>query len=274
MGSISTITQQQIFDLRTMSVQNYFDRDSMLTATIPSGINGYNNGVAGDAVPYTIGNDDIMSIILLVCLVVVTISVSRSREFISKQIRNFFYVQYDSEAITETSTELRFQFIMVLINILLLGIASYIYITETIVHPFKIGDNYGLMGIMTAIFFAFFLIKWLIISIVNITFFDSKKNIQWMHLQLFFHAMEGGLMFPLVLLLVYFNFDAEKALFCFVIILILNKLLTFYKCWSIFFRQNGGILQTFLYFCALEITPLLAFAGAWLAMTDFLKVNF
>ncbi|MDE6689035.1 MAG: DUF4271 domain-containing protein, partial [Prevotella sp.] len=79
---------------------------------------------------------------------------------------------------------------------------------------------------------------------------------------------------PLVLLLVYFNFDAEKALFCFVVILILNKLLTFYKCWSIFFRQNGGILQTFLYFCALEITPLLAFAGAWLAMTDFLKVNF
>lgn len=257
-----------------MTGQSFFDRDSMLTATIPPGVKGYSMGVAGDAVPYSIGNDDIVSLALLACLVIVTISVGRSWGFISRQARNFFYAPHDADAVTETTSELRFQIIMVLIGILLMGLVSYIYATETIAHPFKVGDNYCLMGIMAAMFLAYFLLKWLVASVVSITFFDSKKNIQWVRLQLFLAAVEGGLMLPFVLLLVYFNFSVEIVLLCLAVVLFLNKLLTFYKCWSIFFRQNGGLLQTFLYFCALEMTPLLAFGGAWLALTDFLKVNY
>ena len=257
-----------------MTGQSYFDRDSMLTATIPPGVKGYSTGVAGDAVPYSIGNDDIMSVVLLSCLAIVTISVGRSWGFISRQARNFFYAPHDTDAVTETTSELRFQVVMVFIGILLMGLVSYIYATETIAHPFRMGDNYGLMGIMAAMFLAYFLLKWLATSVVNMTFFDGKKNVQWMRLQLFLTTMQGGLVLPFVLLLVYFQFSVEIVLLCLAVVLFLNKMLTFYKCWSIFFRQNGGLLQTFLYFCALEMTPLLAFGGAWLALTDFLKVNY
>jgi len=256
-----------------MASQSYFDRDSMLTASMPPGVKGYDMGVAGDIVPYSIGNDEIVSVVLLLCLVVVVISVNRSGNFIVRQFRNFFYASRDNEVMTETSSELRFQIVMALINILLMGLASYIYATETIVRPLESDDNYGLMGIMVAMFLCFFLFRWLVSSIVNITFFGGKKNIHWLRLQLFLTAMEGVLMFPLVMLLVYFDFSVEKGLICFIFILVLNKSLTFYKCWSIFFKQNGGGLQTFLYFCALEMTPLLAFCGAWVALTSFLKVN-
>ena len=274
MDSTSTYIQQQIFDLRTDSGQSYLDRDSVLTASIPPGVKGYDMGVAGDAVPYSIGRDDIISIVLLVCFVVVMISVNSSGNFIIRQFRNFFYTTRDNKVMTETSSELRFQIIMALIDILLLGIASYIYATDTIVRLPEMVDNYGLMGMMVGMFLCFFLLRWLVWTIVNITFFGSKKNIHWTRLQLFLTAMEGVLMFPLVMLLVYFDFSVEKGLICFLIILILNKILTFYKCWSIFFKQNGGVLQTFLYFCALEMTPLLAFCGAWVALTNYLKVNF
>lgn len=257
-----------------MTGQSFFDRDSMLTATIPPGVKGYNTGVAGDAVPYSIGSDDIVTAVLLSCLVIVVISVGRSWGFISRQARNFFYAPHDTDAVTETSSEMRFQVGMVTIGILLMGLVSYIYAIKTVAHPFKTVDNYVLMGIMAAMFLAYFLLKWLATSLVNMTFFDGKKNVQWMRLQLFLTAAESGLVLPLVLLLVYFHFSVEIALICFAVVLFLNKMLTFYKCWSIFFRQNGGLLQTFLYFCALEMTPLLAFGGAWLALTDFLKVNF
>ena len=54
----------------------------------------------------------------------------------------------------------------------------------------------------------------------------------------------------------------------------INKILSFYNELNIFFRQNGGTLQTFLYFCALELVPLLAFGGIWLMTIDLLKINF
>lgn len=274
MDSTNTLFQQHVFDLRTLEGQSDFDRDSILTASTPSNVTGYDIGVAGDAVPYSVGNDDVVSVLMLVCLIVVIISVNSSSKFIIRLFRNFFYAPHDSQVITETSSELRFQIIMSLIDVFLLGIASYIYATDTIVRPLVSINKYGLMGIMMGMFLGFFMLRWLMWSMVNITFFDGKKNTQWSRHQLFMTAMEGLLMLPLVIALVYFNISVEKGLIYFLAILILNKIVTFYKCWSIFFKQNGGVLQTFLYFCALEITPLLAFCGAWVGLTNYLKVNY
>ena len=81
-------------------------------------------------------------------------------------------------------------------------------------------------------------------------------------------------MYPLVMLQVYFDLSLENAAVFFVIVLILNKILTFYKSWIIFFKQKGLFLQNILYFCALEITPVLAFCGTWLMIINKLKVNF
>lgn len=44
-------------------------------------------------------------------------------------------------------------------------------------------------------------------------------------------------------------------------VVFLVKLLSFYKCYVIFFRQNGIFLQIILYFCALEIVPLATLWG-------------
>ncbi|MBR6129849.1 MAG: DUF4271 domain-containing protein, partial [Bacteroidaceae bacterium] len=62
--------------------------------------------------------------------------------------------------------------------------------------------------------------------------------------------------------------------FYFVSIVIIAKILTFYKCWSIFFRQKSIFLQIILYLCALEIIPLLSLGGILVLVTDLLKVNY
>ena len=239
----------------------------MLIAEVPAEVRSYSSGVAGDAVPYSIGNDDFMTMLLMGCFIFIFISLAKSKRFITRQLKNLFFTTHNEETPNETSTEMRFQLVMVFIDCLLLGIASYIYATETISHDYLIENNYLIIGQLIATFMGYFLMKWALCYIVHIVFFGSKKNIQWFKSHLFLTACEGVMMLPIIILQVYFNISPEIVLFTI-------KSLTFYKGWSIFFRQNGGALQNILYFCALEITPMLAYGGLWLMMMNFLKINF
>ena len=44
-------------------------------------------------------------------------------------------------------------------------------------------------------------------------------------------------------------------------VVVLSRLLSLYKCFLIFFRQKGVYLQIILYFCALEISPIIMLSG-------------
>ena len=100
------------------------------------------------------------------------------------------------------------------------------------------------------------------------------KSEQWMKTYLYLISMEGVLLFPVVMLLAYFNLPMENAIVYVGIVVILGKILSFYKTYVIFFRGNGIFLQNFLYFCALEMTPLASLWGVLVIINSFLKVNF
>ena len=108
----------------------------------------------------------------------------------------------------------------------------------------------------------------------NTIFFDSKKRGHWTWTQSFITALEGIALFPAVMLEVYFTPSIQNVAFYFVSIVILAKILTLYKCWSIFFRQKSIFLQIILYLCALEIVPMLALWGTLVMITNELKVIF
>ena len=57
-------------------------------------------------------------------------------------------------------------------------------------------------------------------------------------------------------------------------VIVIVKLLSFYKANIIFFRRKGLFLQSFLYFCALELMPLGALWGVMATMDRYLKQNF
>lgn len=81
------------------------------------------------------------------------------------------------------------------------------------------------------------------------------------------------LLLPVVLLQVYFDLEIQSVVIYFIVVLILVKILTFYKCYFIFFRKAGVILQIILYFCALEIVPIAALWGALVITGNHLKIN-
>ena len=103
---------------------------------------------------------------------------------------------------------------------------------------------------------------------------DSKRNQQWLKSLLFIITIEGVLFFPAILFGAYFELNIKKVAFYIIISLIIVKLLTIYKCYSIFFRRNVVSLQIILYLCTLEIVPLLAFWGVLVMTANNLKINF
>lgn len=231
-------------------------------------------GVAGDPVPYTVRGDNTMTLLLLFCVLFFIFLMSRSQRFIVRQLKDFFFLPHADEAMTETSGELQLQLFLVMQTCLLLAICLFFYATRVVADTYVLDSDLQLIGLFFAMTIGYFLLRSGLYSVVNSVFFDSKRNLQWQHTLLFIASAEGVLLLPAVLLQVYFDISLENVTYYYVFVLLLAKILTFYKCWSIFFRQNVFSLQIILYFCALEIVPLLAYAGGLWTVTNILKINF
>ncbi|MBO7579348.1 MAG: DUF4271 domain-containing protein [Prevotella sp.] len=233
-------------------------------------------GVAGDPVPYSIQNDDVITGLLLGCFLLMVFSFSRLHHFILQQAKSFFHIQRSENVTvsTETSDEFRFQFFMVALTCLLWALLAFFYTQANVADTFILQSQYQLIAIFFGCFSVYFLLKGILYPVLNSLFFNRKKNEQWMKSMLYLSAMEGVVLFPIVMLQSYFGISVQSAIIYAAVVLILVKLLTIYKCFVIFFRQNGAILQIILYFCALEIVPMLALAGFLVMIVDYLKINF
>ncbi|MBR1687839.1 MAG: DUF4271 domain-containing protein [Prevotella sp.] len=232
-------------------------------------------GVAGDPIPYTIRGDNMITSLLLACFILAVIAISNARRFIARQAKDFFYTPREgTTVITETSSELRFQTFLVMLTSLLLALIFYFYTTTYIGDTFILQSQYHLIAIYFGATMGYFLTKALLYTAVNAVFFDSKRNVQWMKVLVFITSIEGALLFPAVMLQTYFDLKIQNVTTYFIIVLVLVKLLTIYKCYVIFFRRNVVSLQIILYFCTLEMIPMLAFWRALVIIGNYLKINF
>ena len=249
--------------------ETFFAKDTLLHPELTGG----RYGVAGDPVPYTVRNDNAITGILLFCFVLTLIVFAHSSQYILKQLKDFFYIPH-TEDINREAPSNWFQLFLNIQTCLLMGITSYFYVTHYISATFILDTPYELIGIFAAVFLGYFISKNLIYRAVNSVFFNGKKNIHWTWTFIFITALEGIALFPVVMLQVYFDLPMQNVAYYVILILFLTKILTFYNCWLIFFRQISVFLQFILYLCALEIVPLLLLGGILVAITDHLKVNF
>ena len=262
-------------DLKAVSIpqyyrENFFSNDSLYHEELRS--DSY--GVAGDPVPYVINNDDAITGLLLVCFLFIAFTLSRISGFIVKQLKDFFYFQREDRVITETGNEMKFQLVFVGLACLVYGLMYYLYTITYTSETYILPSEYALLGIFVAVFVVYFLLRFSLYHAVNTVFFDNRKSEKFLTSLLFLTAMEGALLFPVVLLFAYLHFPAQYAFYCCAFILVLVKILTFYKSYIIFFKQNRVFLQIILYFCALEMVPLFALWGGLSVIVDIFKVKF
>ena len=250
--------------------ESFFSKDSLFHPELTGG----RLGVAGDPVPYSIASDNLITGLLLGCFILALLALAKSREFIIRQAKNFFYVQRaNTTEITETSGELWVQMYLIVQTCLLFSVIFFSWQRTDVTDTF-IFDQYQVIGIYTGVIAGYFIFKMILYWGVGSVFFESKKIEQWSKSFLFLIAGEGLLLFPLVMLLSYFDISIRSAVIYTLIVVIFVKILTFYKTYLIFFQKKGLILQNFLYLCALEIVPLFLLGGALTLINSFLKVNF
>lgn len=231
------------------------------------------SGILGDPAPYTLSNDNTITGLLLGSFLLVLVALSGSLGFIGRQIKNFFYMPRSAAKLNETSDEVRFQLFLILQTALQLAIIYYLYRRGAGTGSYVIDSQLAVIGIFSLIIALYFVLKGAVYNLVNWVFFDKEKNAQWNKTILFLAACQGVALFPVVLLQVYFRTMLSTTLIYTLIVAISVKILTFYKCYSIFFRRMGVFLQIFLYFCALELVPLMALFGILELTGNYLTIN-
>lgn len=250
--------------------ETFFSKDSLLHPELRGG----RQGVAGDPIPYTIAGDNLITGLLLLCIIITLTAIRYSYQYFFRQAKRFFYVVHkNTSEISETRGEFHMQLFLVGQASLLFSMMFMLLTREKDNYTFTV-EYYEMIGIYALIFLGYFFLKFILYQIVDLTFFDGKKNKQWKHSFLLLISLESILLIPLVLFAAFFNLTVHTGIIYTISLLVLIKLLTLYKTFIIFFKQTSVFLQIILYFCALEIVPLsLLWSGLELT-NSLLKINF
>ena len=267
---LQTAGEEDVADFPQYYREGFFSKDSLFHPELPGG----RYGTAGDPVPYTVRGDSVITSLLLLCFILVLISFSNVRNFFARQVKDIFYLSRDAASeVNETATEVRFQLFLVVLAALFISLLYYFYTIHYIGDDFVLPSQYHLIVICWGIILIYFALKVVLYYLVNNVFFDSKRNEHWVKSLLFITAVEAVLLFPAVIVQAYFHLPIQNVEIYFCLVLIFVKLLAFYKTYVIFFRRNVVSLQIILYFCALEIVPLLNLWSILDLTTNSLKVN-
>ena len=116
-------------------------------------------GTSGDPIPYSFKNDSFVTGILILCFLLITFTLSRISEFLLRQTKQFFSTQKSEQSITETGSEIKFQFLFLFITCLLYGLLYYFYTTHFIANTFILSSEYILLAIFGGTILGYFAIR-------------------------------------------------------------------------------------------------------------------
>ena len=229
-------------------------------------------GEIGTLPPYSVSADNAITLLFLSAIVLMLVTLARQKWFIVAKTREFFLTTHNDDYDVLTASVSRY-LPLLLLNSLLLGVGLFIVAGRDLPSVLQL-PPIAIVVVLAVVLLLYLFLKYILYGLVNNVFFGSKKNVQWGQAFLYVTVLEGLIMLPLIVMMVYYDVPAKITTYYCLAVLFFIKILTFYKCWSIFFRQNGRYLENILYFCALEITPLFALGGLWVMIANMLKVNF
>ena len=230
-------------------------------------------GVMGDSIPYSIANDSLITMALVFCILVSMLTVARSWRLIHYQTKELFRTpRANSVELRESADEMRYQWYFGLQGVILLGILAYSTAVHYTTSEF-VFEHYAMLGIYSAIFAIYYIVHEILTLTVHTVFFKKKQRYLDNISRLYFMAMQGALLLPLVLLHVYFHLNIETTLKLAIAVLGVPLLLQAYKVYNIFFRKNNAVVQFFLYFASLEAVPLSLLVGTLIYASIYLTQN-
>lgn len=216
-------------------------------------------GIQETPLPYQLRRDDGITALLLLVLMLMLVTFSKSKKSLLKQAKELFNPprEYHSLFNDEPGDQQRTMSFFVSLALLTLSLLLFSFNKLTssyFVSPEQLYLTL-LSNLLVVVIYYFF--KKVSYHFVNWIFFDKTKNKKWQETYSFVYAAEGMFLFPILLLTVYFDLNTIHTLFCLGFVVLLTRIILLYETYIIFFPKIHGFLHLIVYFCALEITPLL-----------------
>lgn len=211
-------------------------------------------GIHNELVPQLLRSNEGVTLVILYGFLITAYVLSQKRQMMIQGLRNLLSTrERNSIFFEQTAGEVSSKILLLLQTCLFSAVI-------TISHFLKQDSNQPitlLLIVYTAVILLFYLLKWCLYRFVNWIFFDKNKNNLWTSSYFFLHSLLGILFLPAILFTVYCDFSHPTSVFFYLFMLILLNLLLIYKCFCIFFNKKYGAFYLIMYFCTLEILPIL-----------------
>lgn len=232
-------------------------------------------GFEGIPISYNLKSKDGITIVLLFCFFLSAYVLSRGKKYLFQQFKDFTYTkERGSFFATSTASDFRYGLLLLLQTCVLLGICFFDYFYDHKPDLFKTSSVYVVLSIYIGVCVIYYLSKWLIYSFLSWIFIDRIKATLWIESYFMLIYYFGFCLFPLVLLMVYFDLSANILIPIGFGLIFFAKLLMFYKWAKLFFSHLHGLLGLIVYFCALEIMPCFVLYRALVQINNVLLIKF
>ena len=235
------------------------------------------SGFAAELRPYELRNDEWITGTLLGCFLFLVFYIRYIWRFLSVQAKKFFIgISTTNLPMHETkaSMETHYGLVMTLILGLMYSLTFYGYTQQGLQLFLGKLSPYTLIGHYFACVLLYFASKGTLTAFVNCIFFDKTKRTEWKNANSFLIFIETITIFPILLTLIYFNISSQNILYIIFFLFILVKSFLLFKTFRILFNNLHCLLHFFVYFCALEIIPMIVVWKTLIQITNRLIVIF
>lgn len=232
-------------------------------------------GMRGEPLPYQFRSEWSVTCLLLLCFLLFSYALKNGRKYIFQHLKSLFQHKERNSLFDDTSGSSNGAVIILpLLSCIFYGLFFYCYSVEKFPALLYVTPHEAMIGIYILIAFFYLLLKWGSYTFVNWIFFEKEGSRVW--IQAYFDTLSGQcfLLFPVILLIIYYNLWFHIGSIFILFILIFAKILLYYKGFLNFFSQSYGFLHFILYFCALEMVPLLLLAKGILYINQIVILNF
>lgn len=213
-------------------------------------------GFDGTPVPYRLNSDNGLTALLFLCFFLTAYVLTNGKRFLWQQLKDFVYVKERGNLFdNSTATDFRYRLVLFFQTSVLLGICFFDYFHDTIPGLLTANPSFVILGANILVIVGYYLLKWLLYSLLGWIFFDKSRTENWLESYSTILCYLGFALFPVVLLMVYFDLSAQILLPIELCLIIFAKILMFYKWIKLFSNNLYGLFCLIVYFCALEIVP-------------------
>lgn len=217
-------------------------------------------GVAGEPIPYNPRTDDVVTVALLLSTFFALWVVVHSWGFIVRSATAFVYDLLPRRVIHTEGTDIEEagDSRLLHLQISFLGALAYVcYVRNQHIEAFTDKGPYQLLCIGFLLFLGWYMLRTALYKFINSIFFEPWQHTLWVQARTQCTFLSALFLLPLLLIEVYFAPPAIAYSICILFIVGIGRFSLLMKCYSTFFTYRGGVLHLFLYFCTLEIAPLI-----------------